>query len=164
MADATLVVYNENDPALARTGGILRRQTRHRGGPGRRLKCPTEEEISREEYDTTIATPLRQLFDDRHWWTRSPDDPGAEPSSTVIEQPHPLRRADSRDAAENPRDAGLRGRSRQHATLAHPRAKRRRRGFRTGGAGIFYRAISGIIPNPYFRSYRRHHEIRPTRA
>jgi len=29
--------------------------------------CPTEEEISREQYDATIADPLRKIFDKRQW-------------------------------------------------------------------------------------------------
>ena len=29
------------------------------------LDCPSEEEISREQYDTTIAEPLRKMFEDR---------------------------------------------------------------------------------------------------
>jgi len=32
------------------------------------LDCPTEEEISREQYDATIADPLRRIFDQRQWW------------------------------------------------------------------------------------------------
>ena len=32
------------------------------------LDCPTEEEISREQYDATIANPLRRIFDQRQWW------------------------------------------------------------------------------------------------
>jgi len=31
------------------------------------LDCPTEEEISREQYDATIADPLRKIFDKRQW-------------------------------------------------------------------------------------------------
>ncbi|PYK72316.1 MAG: hypothetical protein DME44_04860 [Verrucomicrobia bacterium] len=32
------------------------------------LDCPSEEEISREQYDTTIAEPLRKMFEERQWW------------------------------------------------------------------------------------------------
>src|SRR5260370_9079036 len=32
------------------------------------LDCPTQEEISREEYDATIAQPLRKIFEQRQWW------------------------------------------------------------------------------------------------
>ncbi len=33
------------------------------------LACSKEEEISREEYDRTIADPLRELFKKQRWWT-----------------------------------------------------------------------------------------------
>src|SRR5689334_23600637 len=32
------------------------------------LDCPSEEEISREQYDVTIAAPLRKIFHERRWW------------------------------------------------------------------------------------------------
>jgi uncharacterized protein (TIGR03790 family) len=32
------------------------------------LDYPSEEEISREQYDTTIAEPLRKIFEERQWW------------------------------------------------------------------------------------------------
>ena len=32
------------------------------------LDCPSEEEISREQYDSTIAEPLRKIFEERQWW------------------------------------------------------------------------------------------------
>src|SRR5438067_454848 len=32
------------------------------------LDCPTEEEISREQYDATVAEPMRRIFDERQWW------------------------------------------------------------------------------------------------
>jgi hypothetical protein len=32
------------------------------------LDCPSEEEISREQYDASIAEPLRKIFEQRQWW------------------------------------------------------------------------------------------------
>ena len=78
-----LVIYNENDPLSRDLAAFYADQ---RGIPAERvvsLKCPIEEEISRQQYDDTIARPLRALFDERHWWLRSPDKPDAEPSSVV---------------------------------------------------------------------------------
>src|SRR2546423_2533660 len=39
------------------------------------LDCPPEEEISREQYDTTVAEPLRKIFEERQWWRvhKAPD-------------------------------------------------------------------------------------------
>jgi hypothetical protein len=40
------------------------------------LKCPPKEEITRDEYDRTIADPLRELFSKNGWWQlRAADHP-----------------------------------------------------------------------------------------
>src|SRR5689334_19468000 len=44
------------------------------------LECSTEEEISRQEYDQTIAEPLRKVFRERNWWTLPP---GADDHTTI---------------------------------------------------------------------------------
>ena len=66
---ATIVVFNKDIPEsvelakfYAQKRGIARD---HLVG----LACSKEEEISREEYDATIAEPLRKIFRDRKWWT-----------------------------------------------------------------------------------------------
>ena len=86
-AALAVVVYNENDPLSRDLADFYAEK---RGIPAERVvgsRCPTDEEISREEYDDTIAGPLRAIFDARGWWTRSADQPGEEPSSIVSEQP-----------------------------------------------------------------------------
>ena len=66
---ATIVVYNRNAPdsvALARFYAKARQiPSDHLVG----LECSTEEEISRQEYDKTIAEPLRKILPEREWWT-----------------------------------------------------------------------------------------------
>src|SRR6202022_4461527 len=69
LAASTIVVYNKNVPEsvelakfYAQQRGIARD---HLVG----LTCSTEEEITREDYDTTIADPLREIFRARQWWT-----------------------------------------------------------------------------------------------
>jgi uncharacterized protein (TIGR03790 family) len=65
---ATLVIYNNGDPVSVRLAVYY---AKRRGIPPERvvgLDCPTNEEITREQYDTTIADPLRKLFDERGWW------------------------------------------------------------------------------------------------
>jgi hypothetical protein len=32
------------------------------------LDCPSEEKILREQYDASIAEPLRKIFEERQWW------------------------------------------------------------------------------------------------
>ena len=69
LAPATIVVFNNNVPEsvelakfYAQKRGIARD---HLVG----LDCPSEEEISRDDYDRTIAKPLRDTFEKRKWWT-----------------------------------------------------------------------------------------------
>ncbi|MEP6937335.1 MAG: TIGR03790 family protein, partial [Chthoniobacterales bacterium] len=69
LAPATAVVFNRENPEsveLAKFYAQKREIPRdHLVG----LACSAEEEISREEYDSTIAEPLRKVFAERHWWT-----------------------------------------------------------------------------------------------
>ena len=51
-----------------RAGALLREQTQHPEGQIVGAKCPTTEEISRLEYDETIAKPLRETFEKKVWW------------------------------------------------------------------------------------------------
>src|SRR5690242_188402 len=84
-ADAVVVIYNKAVPdsvALANFYAQQRSIPRdHLVG----LACSSEEEISREEYDSTIAEPLREIFKERGWWTvhHLPDNKDALSSSTI---------------------------------------------------------------------------------
>src|SRR6202040_13809 len=69
LSASPVVVYNNAAPDsvelakfYAQRRGIARH---HLVG----LTCSPDEEISREEYDTDIAEPLREIFKARHWWT-----------------------------------------------------------------------------------------------
>jgi uncharacterized protein (TIGR03790 family) len=65
---ATLVVYNGADPdSLTLAGYYAKRRgiaPDHIVG----LDCPRSEEITRAQYDDTIAEPLRRIFAERGWW------------------------------------------------------------------------------------------------
>lgn len=75
-AAATLVVFNKNDPGSEELAEFYAEQ---RGIPKKQvlgLSCPKAEEISRDEYDLTIAEPLRRAFTSNFWWKlREPDSP-----------------------------------------------------------------------------------------
>src|SRR4051812_604051 len=85
LAPATIVVFNSSVPEsvelakfYAQKRGIARD---HLVG----LDCPKEEEISREDYDRTIAGPLRDIFKKRGWWTVSQSAEGGPTlTSTTI--------------------------------------------------------------------------------
>lgn len=158
-ANQAVVVYNENDPL---SGELANFYAGKRAIPSERvvgLKCSTDEEISREEYDDHIANPLRRIFDERGWWQRTPDKPGEEPSSTVtlnricylvLIRGIPLRIKQTGhyagDFCNEPsplKDANGACVDSELTVL-----------------GIFTRSISGFLPNPYFRSFRRFPEAR----
>ena len=156
-ANAAVVVYNAADP-LSRD--LAEFYAGKRGiTPDRlvALTCPTEEEISRDDYDHTIAVPLRQAFDAHQWWDRSVDRPGVEPSSTVISnrirflvlmRGVPLRIKATTGYAGD--------------FCHHPAPIRDQNAASVDGElavlGLFTRGISGLVPNPNFRSFARYAE------
>ena len=66
--ESTLVVYNNADPVSVDLAGYYAEK---RGIPFDHLiglDCPLTEEISRGDYDRTIAEPLRKTLIGRGWW------------------------------------------------------------------------------------------------
>ena len=151
-AETAVVVYNASDP-LSRD--LAQYYAEKRGVPAAQvvgLKCSSDEEISRQEYDDTVAGPLRGMFDAQGWWQRTPDRPGQEPASTVtsnrmhylvLMRGVPLRIKQTSgypgDSSKEPsplRDANGASVDSELAVL-----------------GLFTHIISGFLPNPYFHSY-----------
>ncbi len=75
-AAATLVVFNENDPDSAE---LAKFYAEKRGIPKDQvlgLRCSKTEEITRAEFDVTLAEPLRRAFTSNFWWKlREPESP-----------------------------------------------------------------------------------------
>lgn len=72
-AAATVVIFNNLDAVSTDLAGYYAEK---RGIPFDHLiglDCSSEEEISRAEYDRTIAAPLRKIFSERGWWKMSPN-------------------------------------------------------------------------------------------
>lgn len=73
---ATIVVYNEKD---SDSRALAKFYAEKRGIAANRLvglRCSGAEEITREDYDRTIAEPLRRAFTSNFWWKlREPDSP-----------------------------------------------------------------------------------------
>lgn len=154
LAASTLVVYNENDPLSRDLAEFYVAQRAIPPGHAVGLRCPTAEEITRQQYDDTIAAPLRQLFDERRWWARSASRPGEEPSSVVSGNqirflalirgmPLKVQGVAGYPGDVSPQPAPLRDHN--EASVDSEIA----------ALGRFTRSISGPLPNPYFRSYRR---------
>jgi uncharacterized protein (TIGR03790 family) len=149
LAASTLVVFNSDIPesaALARFYAQKRGIARdHVIG----LACPKEEEISREEYDNTIAEPLRAMFVTKHWWTlRDAEQPerGLDTSSirfVALIKGMPLKiRSATAYPGDKPNDSPPGGRN--EASVDSELAT----------LGRFSRQISGPVLNGYFKSYR----------
>jgi uncharacterized protein (TIGR03790 family) len=149
LAPATIVVYNKAVPdsvALAKFYAQQRAIPRdHVVG----LDCSTKEEISREDYDSTIAEPLRALFKERGWWTfRDTQGKGTVVANSSIHFvalikgiPLKIRTITAPYAGDQWGPGPVAGHNEaavdsELSTLA-----------------FFLRQISGALPNPYFQSY-----------
>ncbi len=146
---STIVIYNRDLPEsvelakfYAQKRGIDRS---HLVG----LSCSKEEEISREEYDVTIAGPLREIFAQRKWWTlRGDAERPVEVSANSIHFVALIKGVPMkiRAAASYPGDEPGAGpiASRNEASVDSELAV----------LGRFSPVISGALTNPYFQSYR----------
>jgi uncharacterized protein (TIGR03790 family) len=150
LAASTIVVYNKAVPdsvALARFYAQQRTIPREQVIG---LNCPTEEEISRDDYDTTIAEPLRQIFKERRWWTLR-ETPNERPKVTnssihfvalMKGMPLKIRSTSGAYAGDEPGAGPVANHNEasvdsELSTLA-----------------FFFRQISGAIPNPYYQNFR----------
>jgi uncharacterized protein (TIGR03790 family) len=69
LAPATVVVFNSSVPE---SQDLAKFYAQKRGIPRENLvglACPRDEEISRQDFDRTIAEPLRETFRARKWWS-----------------------------------------------------------------------------------------------
>lgn len=148
-AEATLVVYNETDKDSVE---LAHYYTEKRGIPKDQvigLKCPKIEEINRDEYEHSIAEPLKKIFTARGWWKlREPDSPLGPVESNKIRfvaliRGVPLKVAQVAnypgDKINGPSPVGTTNSASVDSELSVL-------GFRT-------QVISGALANPYFRSF-----------
>ena len=150
LAASTIVVYNQTVPDsielakfYAQQRGIARD---HLVG----LACSSNEEISREDYDATIADPLREIFKTRHWWTmrETPEQKEAVLKTSIrfvaVIKGVPLKIRPT--TAPYPGDEPAAGPvdNRNEAAVDSELAV----------LGFFPRRISGAIINPYFQNFR----------
>ena len=114
------------------------------------LDCPREEEISREQYDATIADPLRKIFDQRQWWHVHEAADGARRVQTLaihfiaLIRGMPLKIRPT--ATPYPGDTPGAGPilSRNEASVDSELST----------LAFFTRQISGAVANSYFQSFR----------
>ena len=148
-AAATLVIFNENDRDSA---DLARFYAEKRGIAKERvlgLKCAKTEEITRLDYDRTIAEPLRKAMTANFWWKlREPDNPLGPVEANKIRF-IALMRGMPLKIAEAPKYPGDR------VTMPGPVGNVNAAAVDSELAvlGANNRLISGALNNPYFRSY-----------
>src|ERR1700720_667596 len=149
LAAATIVLYNKAIPDSVQLAKFYAKQRGvaldHLVG----LSCSTEEEISREEDDKTIANPLREIFKTRHWWTlhETPNQEESVKASSIhfvaVIKGIPLK---IRPTADYPGDVPKPGPlgNRNEASVDSELAV----------LAFLSHQISGPTPNPYFQNFR----------
>ncbi|MGH8094274.1 MAG: TIGR03790 family protein [Chthoniobacterales bacterium] len=149
LAAATIVVYNRNAPDSAGLARFYAKARNIHDDHVVGLECSTDEEISREEYDQTIAQPLRKIFAEHNWWRLH--DEGDEPPVVQANRIHfvalirgmPLKiRATAAYQGDHVQNNPLGGENK--ASVDSELAV----------LGLFSRQISGPMNNPYFQSFR----------
>jgi uncharacterized protein (TIGR03790 family) len=150
LADSTIVIYNR---AISDSATLAKFYAQQRGIARDHLvglDCSIEEEISREEYDTTIAAPLREIFKSRGWWTfRETGDGGETVANSSIHfvamirgMPLKIRPSTTPYPGDDP-DAGPVA-SRNEASVDSE----------VSILASFLKHISGAVPNAYFQNFR----------
>jgi uncharacterized protein (TIGR03790 family) len=149
LAESTIVLYNK---AVSDSVELAKFYAEKRGIASDHLiglTCSIEEEISREEYDRTIAAPLREIFKQRRWWTllESNEAPSVVMASAIhfvaVIRGVPLKIRATADYPGDQPSPGPIG-SRNEASLDSELAV----------LALQSRQISGQTPNPYFQSFR----------
>ncbi|HXX41704.1 MAG TPA: TIGR03790 family protein [Chthoniobacterales bacterium] len=149
LAPATIVIFNKDAPdsvALARFYAQQRGiQRDHLVG----LACSFDEEIGRDEYDVTIANPLREIFEKRNWWTLRTTDGKKTVTATTIRfvavikgVPLKVRPTATPYPGDEPGTGPIN--TRNEASVDSELSV----------LGYFSPRISGLVVNPYFQSYR----------
>ncbi len=149
LSKATIVIYNRAAPESAALAGFYAAKRHIPDDQLVGLECSTEEEISRQEYDETIAAPLRKIFLERKWWNQHEDASGRQVVSSnqidfvALIRGMPLKIRASAGYPGDHQESNLLG-SINQASLDSELAL----------LGVFSKQISGAAANPYFQSFR----------
>jgi uncharacterized protein (TIGR03790 family) len=150
LAASTIVIYNK---AALESADLARFYAKQRGIASDHIvgvTCSTDEEISREEYDSNIAEPLRETFKERKWWIlRETLEQQTVVMTTSIRfvaiiKGMPLKIKPTSDPYPGDQPAGGPVSSRNEASVDSELAV----------LGLFSRQISGPLRNLYFQSFK----------
>ncbi|MDQ2868673.1 MAG: TIGR03790 family protein [Verrucomicrobiota bacterium] len=145
----TIVVYNSRS---SESVALAKFYAQKRGIPRDHLvalQCSTEEEISRAQYDETIAEPLRAAMQKRGWWKVHEAEDGSRriESSTVnfvaLIKGIPLKVKPEPSPIPGDKPGAGPIMDRNEASVDSEIA----------ALGFFEKQISGPLTNPYFQSY-----------
>ena len=148
-AAATLVVYNRADNESRELAEFYAEK---RGIPKSQiigLSCPKTEEISREDYDNTIAEPLRGELTINHWWKLRPTDDVLGPVEfnkirfVALMRGMPLKIAQVKDY---PGDRAIGPQAIASVNAASVDTE-------LAVLALRSKTISGAVVNPYFRDF-----------
>ena len=151
---ATVVVFNEQDPASVALAGYYAEKRGISYDHLIGLTCSLDECISREDYDKTIAEPLRKAFRSHGWWQTEADlDNGRVVGSKIrfvaLMRGIPLKiAAVATYAGDNPVTA-IPSLSHNEAAVDSELAV----------LGFATRQISGYAENPYFHKETRFSDL-----
>lgn len=155
-AAATVVVFNLDDPE---SGGLAQFYAQKRGIPAEQvvgLHCSQKEEITRAEYDDTIADPLRKIFTEKEWWIlRDAEDPLGPVAQIRIRfvaliRGIPLKIAPAPNyEGDKPYHTSPIGEHNEAAVDSE-----------LSVLSLRLRAVSGAVNNPYFRSFSSIHDAK----
>jgi uncharacterized protein (TIGR03790 family) len=149
-AAATLVVYNRADNESRELAEFYAEK---RGIPKSQiigLTCPKTEEISREDYDNTIAEPLRGEMTINHWWKLRATDDVLGPVEfnkirfVALMRGMPLKIAQAKDY---PGDRSIGPQAIASVNAASVDTE-------LAVLALRSKTISGAVVNPYFRDFR----------
>ncbi len=148
-AAATLVIFNENDKDSAELARFYAEKRGIAKDHVLGLKCARTEEISRADYDRTIAEPLRKAMTANFWWKlREPENPLGPVESNKIRF-IALMRGIPVKIAEAPKYPGDRVTAPAPIGTVNAAAV----DSELSVLGLNMRQISGALNNPYFRSF-----------
>ncbi len=150
LAPLTIVVYNK---AALDSADLARFYAKQRGIATDHivgLDCSTDEEISREEYDTNIAGPLREAFKSHGWWKvrETPEQKTVIGATSIrfvaLIKGVPLKIKPASGPYEGDQPAGGPVSSHNEASVDSELTT----------LGAFSHQISGPLHNPYFQSFK----------
>src|SRR3954468_21794187 len=69
LTEMTAVAFNRTEPISEALAKLYAQQRGIAADHLIGLDCSIEEDVSREDFETTIAAPLREEFKKKQWWT-----------------------------------------------------------------------------------------------